>query len=91
MTVSGGVATVRLQVVDRVTGEPVAASVEGRFTKLGGRYLTMTAGLDGRASGVSEGIGAASGQIGFQPLRITAPGYQWASAYDRARDVEVTW
>lgn len=90
VTVSAGVATVRLQVVDRVTGEPVAASVEGRFTKLGGRYLTMTAGLDGRASGVSEGIGAASGQVGFQPLRITAPGYQWASAYDRARDVEVT-
>jgi len=91
VTASGGAARVDLRVVDMATGEPVAAQVHGRFTKMAGRYLSMATDADGRASGVSESIGTRAGQVGFQPLRITAPGYYWASAHDRARDVETTW
>lgn len=91
VTVDGGVATVRLRIVDLVTGEPVAATVHGRFTRMGGRYLTTTATATGDATGTSEALGAATGLVGFLPLRITAQGYHWASAHDRVRDVETTW
>jgi hypothetical protein len=91
VTADGGPATVRLRVTDLVTGKPVAAAVHGRFTKMAGRYLTMNANSDGQASGVSETIDFRAGEVGFQPLRITAPGYYWASALDRARNVETRW
>ncbi|MER7333998.1 MULTISPECIES: DNRLRE domain-containing protein [unclassified Micromonospora] len=91
VTAAGGPATVRIRVTDLATGEPVAAAIHGRFTKMAGRYLTMNANSDGQASGVSETIGYRGGEVGFQPLRITAPGYYWASAHDRARNVETRW
>ncbi|NUT38137.1 MAG: fibronectin type III domain-containing protein, partial [Hamadaea sp.] len=40
VTLEGGVARVRLRVVDKETGQPVAATVRGRFTFSAGRYVT---------------------------------------------------
>lgn len=84
-------AGVRLRVADRQTGEGLAATVHGRFTKAAGKYVVLTGAADGLATGTSEAVPSDAGQVGYQPLRITAPGYYWASAYDRARNVEVSW
>ncbi|MGV9304322.1 Ig-like domain-containing protein [Nonomuraea sp. NPDC003727] len=87
----GGAARVRLRVVDKKTGEPVAATVRGRFTFSAGRYVTVTADADGWATATSEALVQPTGQVGFAGHRLTAPGRYWASAYDRDRDVSAQW
>ncbi|WP_433424548.1 Ig-like domain-containing protein [Microtetraspora malaysiensis] len=91
VTLEGGAARVRLRVVDKETGRPVAATVRGRFTFSGGRYVTVTADADGWATATSEGLKLPTGEIGFAGHRLTAPGHYWAAAYDRDREVTARW
>jgi hypothetical protein len=86
-----GVARVSLRVVDRATGAGVPASVGGRFTKSAGQYVTLPTDAGGQASGNSIPLAAPTGAVGFQIHRIVAPGYYWASGYDRAHGSDVTW
>jgi hypothetical protein len=79
---NGSAASVTLKVVDRDTGLPLTAKVGGRFTYSAGTYVTAFTGADGLLSANSEPIPAGR-QVGFEPRRITAPGYYWAKAYDR--------
>ncbi|WP_143737505.1 fibronectin type III domain-containing protein [Microbispora sp. GKU 823] len=91
VTVEGGVARVRLRVVDKESGEPVAATVRGRFTFSAGRYVTVKAGADGWATATSEALKQPTGEVGFAGHRLTAPGRYWAGAYDKDRSVTARW
>ncbi|WP_219507345.1 Ig-like domain-containing protein [Nonomuraea ceibae] len=91
VTLENGVARVRLRVVDQETGEPVAATVRGRFTFSAGRYVTVTADAGGWATATSETLKQATGETGFAVHRLTAPDRYWAGAYDRDRDVTASW
>ncbi|MFI0423465.1 Ig-like domain-containing protein [Spongiactinospora sp. 9N601] len=91
VTLENGVAQVRLRVVDKATGEPVAATVRGRFTFSAGRYVTVAAGADGWATATSETLKQATGEVGFAVHRLTAPDRYWAGAYDRDRDATASW
>lgn len=91
VTYDGTRAVVQLQVVDLETGEGVPAAVYGRFTQSGGRYIEMVTDADGIASGTSEALTFPSGEVGFLPQRIVAPGYYWASAYDLDRHITAVW
>ena len=90
VTVADGTATAAVRVVDKATGLGVPATVRGRFTKLGGAYVTMpTADADGRTEAPSELLDLPGGTVGFLPHRIIADGYYWAGAYDRVHSAEV--
>ncbi|GLX02394.1 hypothetical protein [Microtetraspora sp. NBRC 16547] len=91
VTLEGGAARVRLRVVDKETGQPVAATVRGRFTFSAGRYVTVTAGADGWATATSEALKQPTGEVGFAGHRLTAPGRYWAGAYDQGKDVTARW
>ncbi|MEV2271921.1 hypothetical protein [Nonomuraea africana] len=91
VTRAGGVARVRLRVTDLRTGEPVAATVRGRFTLSAGRYVTVLAGADGWATADSETLKQSSGEVGFLVHRMSVPGGYWAAAYDRDRDITYRW
>ncbi|MER6508431.1 hypothetical protein ABT158_16535 [Nonomuraea sp. NPDC001636] len=91
VTVEGGAARVRLRVVDLESGQPVAATVRGRFTFSAGRYVTVTAGADGWATATSEALKQPTGEVGFAGHRLTAAGHYWAGAYDRDKDVTARW
>ncbi|ALS30169.1 fibronectin type-III domain-containing protein [Paenibacillus sp. 32O-W] len=87
----GSRATVTLRVVDLETGEPVPATVHGRFTFMGGRYISAATGADGVLTASSEAVSAVSGEIGFAPRRVMAAGYYWAGAYDDPREASAVW
>lgn len=79
---SGSAASVTLKVRDYATGEEVAdALVEGRFTYAGGKYAAGTTGPDGSVTLNSEEVPSGR-QIGFEPRRIQAAGYYYASGHD---------
>lgn len=88
---AGGKATVTMQIADMDTGASIAAAVSGRFTHMGGKYVTGNATSAGIYSASSEAVTAAAGEIGFLPRRITAPGYYWAQAYDAVQHPTVRW
>ncbi|PYI54940.1 cadherin-like beta sandwich domain-containing protein [Paenibacillus flagellatus] len=80
---NGTGATVTLKVADYATGQAVpSATVGGRFTYSGGKFVTVATNPDGVATASSEPI-AAGRQVGFMPRSIDAPGHYWAKAYDR--------
>lgn len=88
----GSKAVVSLQVADLKTGEAIGgAKVSGRFTYMAGKYVNGTAAATGSFRASSENVSSPSGEIGFAPRRITAPGYYWAQAYDRKGDASVRW
>jgi hypothetical protein len=88
----GSKAVVSLQVADLKTGEAIGgAKVSGRFTYMAGKYVNGTAAATGFLRASSENVSSPSGEIGFAPRRITAPGYYWAQAYDRKGDASVRW
>ncbi|MDU4698073.1 MAG: Ig-like domain-containing protein [Paenibacillus sp.] len=91
VTFNGTRAEVRLEIIDLETGQGVPAAVYGRFTQSGGRYIEMVTNADGLASGSSEALSFPSGEVGFLPQRIVAPGYYWASAYDIRRHITAVW
>ncbi|MNP59942.1 hypothetical protein D3C76_1549780 [compost metagenome] len=91
VTFNGTRAEVRLEIIDLETGQGVPAAVYGRFTQSGGRYIEMVTDADGIANGSSEALTYPSGEVGFLPQRIVAPGYYWASAYDQNRHVTAVW
>ncbi|WP_440394293.1 Ig-like domain-containing protein [Paenibacillus sp. SAF-054] len=86
-----GKATVTLQIADLDSGEGIAAAVSGRFTHMAGKYVNGSATSAGSYSASSEAIATLSGEIGFLPRRITAPGYYWAQAYDAVHAPSVRW
>ena len=86
-----GKATVSMQIADMDTGEGIAAAVSGRFTHMAGKYVNGSTTSAGIYSASSEVISTITGEIGFLPRRITAPGYYWAQAYDAVRDSSVRW
>lgn len=88
---NGTRAEVSLHIVDLETGDGVTAAVYGRFTQSGGRYIEMRTDADGLATGSSEALTFPSGEAGFWPQRIVAPGYYWASAYDERRNATASW
>lgn len=91
ITFNGTRAEVRLEIIDLETGQGVPAAVYGRFTQSGGRYIEMSTDANGYASGSSEALTSPSGEVGFLPQRIVAPGYYWASAYDLNRNITAIW
>lgn len=91
VTFNGTRAEVRLEIIDLETGQGVPAAVYGRFTQSGGRYIEMVTDADGIANGSSEALTYPSGEVGFLPQRVVAPGYYWASAYDQNRHVTAVW
>ncbi len=92
VVVADGAATAYVRVVDMATGAGVPATVQGRFTKLGGAYVTMPrTDADGRTSAGSEQLELSAGTVGFLPHRIVANGYYWAGAYDRAHTAETSF
>ncbi|MBB3126953.1 hypothetical protein FHS19_001607 [Paenibacillus rhizosphaerae] len=82
VTYDGTKATVSLQVVDKETGAGLQASVYGRFTSMGGKYVGGATTATGTYTASSEAINAAAGKAGFAARRILSPGYYWAQAYD---------
>ncbi|WP_145019366.1 Ig-like domain-containing protein [Paenibacillus sp. Y412MC10] len=82
VTYDGTKATVSLQVVDKETGAGLQATVYGRFTSMGGKYVGGATTATGTYTASSEAINAAAGKAGFAARRILAPGYYWAQAYD---------
>lgn len=88
---TGGKASVTLRVVDLETGTPLSATVSGRFTQMAGKYVTAKTTTNGIFQSSSETVNAPSGEIGFQPRRIMAPGYYWASSYDALPYTTVVW
>ncbi|WP_213584591.1 DNRLRE domain-containing protein [Paenibacillus sp. J2TS4] len=79
---------VSLRMADYETGEGLAASVHGRFTYAGGRYVDFSTGPSGEGSALSESIPVGQ-QTGFEPRRVMAPGYYWAKAYDQPHTAEL--
>ncbi|MFE5323891.1 Ig-like domain-containing protein [Paenibacillus sp. NPDC056579] len=83
----GSNAVVTMQVVDRATRQPLAgALVEGRFHFAGGKYTGGRTDANGKITLTSEAIPQGR-QVGFEPRRVTAPGYYWAQAYDEPHTV----
>ncbi|WP_157276578.1 cadherin-like beta sandwich domain-containing protein [Paenibacillus sp. Soil766] len=83
--VTGGTgnSAARMKVVDKATSQAIGgAAVEGRFHFAGGKYVSGTADGSGTISFTSESIPNGQ-QSGFEPRRVTAPGYYWAQAYDQ--------
>ncbi|MEC0240189.1 Ig-like domain-containing protein [Paenibacillus dokdonensis] len=88
----GTKATVTLQISDMKTGGAIAAAnISGRFTFMAGKYVSGTATAAGAFSAGSETVSSPSGEIGFAPRQITAPGYYWAQAYDMKEGSSVRW
>lgn len=84
--------TVTLQMSDLQTGASIpAAAVHGRFTHMAGRFIDAKTDAQGTLVASSEAANAASGEIGFVPVRILAAGYYWASAYDTPHSASVSW
>ncbi|MBY3618732.1 DNRLRE domain-containing protein [Acinetobacter sp. CUI P1] len=82
LSYNGTAAAASMKVRDYATGEVLAgAAVEGRFTYSAGRYSAAVTGVDGRAAFTSEAV-APDRQAGFEPRRIQAAGYYYASAHD---------
>ncbi len=82
LSYNGSSASASMTVADYATGEPLAgATVEGRFTYSGGRYVNGATGSEGLVAFNSESI-ASGRQAGFEPRRISLPGYYYASAHD---------
>ncbi|TMV45505.1 DNRLRE domain-containing protein [Paenibacillus mesophilus] len=79
---TGSGANVTLKVAELATGAPVTATVGGRFTYSGGKYVTAATGTNGVMTADSEPIPAGR-QVGFMARTIDAPGYYWAKAYDK--------
>ncbi|TNJ63926.1 DNRLRE domain-containing protein [Paenibacillus hemerocallicola] len=79
---TGSGANVTLKVSELATGAPVTATVGGRFTYSGGKYVTAATGPDGSMTADSEPIPTGR-QVGFMPRTIDAPGYYWAKSYDK--------
>ncbi|MCJ8014885.1 Ig-like domain-containing protein [Paenibacillus sp. KQZ6P-2] len=91
MKYDGTKATVTLQVADLKTGGAVTANVGGRFTYMAGKYVNGTTNATGSYTANSENVASPSGEIGFAPRRIIAPGYYWAQAYDKKEGSSVRW
>ncbi|WP_211747245.1 Ig-like domain-containing protein [Paenibacillus sp. Marseille-Q4541] len=88
---TGGKASVTLRVVDLDTGAPVSATISGRFTQMAGKYVTAKTTASGIFQASSEAVSTPSGEIGFLPRRIMAPGYYWASSYDQLPYETIVW
>ncbi|MEK3877793.1 CBM96 family carbohydrate-binding protein [Paenibacillus sp. FSL M7-0420] len=79
---TGTAAAASMKVRDYTTGAVLAgAAIEGRFTYSAGRYAAAVTGADGRAAFTSEAIPSGR-QAGFEPRRVQAAGYYYASAHD---------
>jgi hypothetical protein len=87
----GQAAHVSLHLADLATGSGVPGSASGRFTKSAGQFVTLPSDANGKAAGSSIDVTAPTGAIGFAVHGIVSPGYYWASAYDRAHGVDVSW
>jgi len=84
--------TVTLRVTDLETGASIpSAAVHGRFTYMAGRFVDAKTDAQGSLVASSETVNAASGEVGFVPVRILAAGYYWASAYDKPHSASVRW
>ncbi|UQZ86334.1 hypothetical protein SK3146_05627 [Paenibacillus konkukensis] len=89
IAMKGSAAAVTMQAVDKNTGQPLAnALVEGRFQYAGGKYTGGRTDVNGMITLASETI-PAGGQVGFEPRRVTSPGYYWAQAYDEPHTVSL--
>ncbi|WP_010283030.1 CBM96 family carbohydrate-binding protein [Bacillus timonensis] len=76
-------ANVSMKLIDMETKQPIPeARVDGRFTYAGGKYTSGIVDNNGMISLSSENIPNGH-QIGFEPRRVIASGYYWASAYDQ--------
>jgi hypothetical protein len=83
VTGGAGNSAASMKVVDKATSQAIGgAAVEGRFHFAGGKYVSGTADGNGTISFTSESIPNGQ-QSGFEPRRVTAPGYYWAQAYDQ--------
>ncbi|OZB95269.1 Ig-like domain-containing protein [Paenibacillus sp. XY044] len=91
VTYDGTKATVSLQVIDKETGAGLKASVYGRFTYMGGKYVSGATSVTGAYTAPSEAINAAAGKAGFAARRILSPGYYWAQAYDSPDGRSTEW
>ncbi|MWV42947.1 fibronectin type III domain-containing protein [Paenibacillus sp. HJL G12] len=91
MSYDGTKGIVTIRVTDLKTGEAVTAEVGGRFTYMAGKYVNGTTTAAGFFTANSESVSAPSGEIGFGPRRITAPGYYWAQAYDKKVGSSIRW
>lgn len=82
LSYTGTAAAASMKVRDYTTGAVLAgAAIEGRFTYSAGRYAAAVTGADGRAAFTSEAIPSGR-QAGFEPRRVQAAGYYYASAHD---------
>ncbi|MFD2414030.1 CBM96 family carbohydrate-binding protein [Paenibacillus rhizoplanae] len=82
LSYTGTAAAASMKVLDYATGAVLTgAAIEGRFTYSAGRYAAAVTGADGRAAFTSEAI-AQGRQAGFEPRRVQAAGYYYASAHD---------
>ncbi|MGG1514921.1 cadherin-like beta sandwich domain-containing protein [Paenibacillus oryzisoli] len=83
VTSGSGKAAATMKVMDQATLQPiVGAGIEGRFHFAGGSYKTGFTDSSGTIAFTSESIPNGQ-QVGFEPRRVTAPGYYWAQAYDQ--------
>ncbi|WP_313731556.1 Ig-like domain-containing protein [Cohnella nanjingensis] len=87
---SKGTVTLRVSNLETAASIP-AAAVHGRFTHMAGRFVDAKTDADGMFVAASETTSAASGEIGFMPVRILAAGYYWASAYDTPHTASASW
>ncbi|MGI2296825.1 cadherin-like beta sandwich domain-containing protein [Paenibacillus sp. GXUN7292] len=84
---AGTASSAAIRISEYLTGMPIEANVEGRFTYAGGRYVSgQTDG--GQVSFTSENI-PDQYLIGFMPRRVVASGYYWAQAYDTPKAANV--
>ncbi|WP_282940830.1 Ig-like domain-containing protein [Paenibacillus sp. RC67] len=89
ITMKGSLAAVTMQAVDKNTGQPLAnALIEGRFQFAGGKYTGGRTDAKGMITLTSETIPSGR-QVGFEPRRVTSPGYYWAQAYDEPHTVSL--
>ncbi|RUT35460.1 fibronectin type III domain-containing protein [Paenibacillus zeisoli] len=91
VTLTSGKIRATLKVKDLNTNEELAALVYGRFTYMAGKYVSLRLVPGTTVSADSETVPTASGQAGFAPQRIIAPGYYWASAYDTPHTATLVW
>ncbi|MNS67027.1 hypothetical protein D3C72_1002610 [compost metagenome] len=58
---------------------------------MAGKYVTLRLTPGTTVTADSETVPTASGEAGFAPQRIIAPGYYWASAYDTPHTATIVW
>lgn len=91
VTYDGVKGKVSLQVVDKNSNHGIQAAVHGRFTYMSGTYVSDETATDGTMTATSGTVTEDTGKIGFEPKRVMADGYYWASAYDQPHSASVSW